>query len=99
MEEGGDPVAPGRGRFHVTADDRLFVVYVEHDLENYNLPFGRFRLLEILEDSPAVDRQTVTIEKPMAMFYTAGVRARNDPSSIIDILGDASNESFHHRKV
>ena len=58
-------------------------------LDNDNFPIGRLQLLELIEASSAVVSRAVQIEKPMAMFYTADVRAGNEPSSIFDILGDA----------
>lgn len=89
-EEGKSSERPGRGRFHVTPDNRLLVFfYVSGSDAN-----GRFvsenRLLEILPGPGAPgfrEPVRVPLEKPLTDFMIATVRAGSPPSRTLNLLG------------
>lgn len=89
-EEGQKGGQLGRGRFHVTPDGRLLVLYyVEGVSEN--------RLIEIHSDGTFGVPVTVPLKHPLQRFFTAGVRGGSAPSMTIDILGESGNTQRYCR--
>ena len=83
---------PGKGRFQVTKDNRLFVFYYVHGGPK---EIKENRLVEIsLEKDHAVSKPVkLKVNRPLSNFYTANIRAGSAPSSILDVYGkDEKNE-------
>ncbi len=86
-EEGQSNERPGRARFYITPENRLFVFfYVSGSDANGQLILEN-RLLEILADSTISESVRVPLTRPFTEFFTATVRAGSPPSHTLDILG------------
>lgn len=86
-EEGGANERPGRGRFHITPDNRLFVFAYVSGSDANGRPISENRLLEILPDGSAGGWVRVPLERPFTSFFTATVRAGSPASRTLDVLG------------
>jgi len=86
-EEGKSNEQPGRGRFQVTADNRLFVIFYVQGTDASGRRVSENRLLEILADGSASDAVRVPLSKPFTEFYTATPRAGSPPSRTLELLG------------
>ncbi|UCG47512.1 MAG: hypothetical protein JSU94_18755 [Phycisphaerales bacterium] len=86
-EEGKSNERPGRGRFHVTPDNRLFVFFYVSGADTEGRSVSENRLLEILPDGSAGESVRVPLERPFTSFMTVTVRAGSAPSRILDVLG------------
>ena len=92
-KEGEASDQPHSGRFHVTADGRLFVFFsvradrgeAGSELEN--------RLVEIGPEGSVGVHATVPMKHPFRSFFTATVRAGCPPSKTLDLLGERSGAS------
>lgn len=72
----------GNGRFQVSPDGRLFVIYYVGGNVSEN------RIVEVLKDGVIGQAVKVPLQKPLSSFYTATPRAGCAPSYTIDMLGD-----------
>jgi len=79
------PQTPGRGRFHVTGDGKLLVIYYVRAGRG-----GENRLIEIRSDGEFTQPVPLPMKRPMGVFFTASVRAGCSPSNQIDLLGDGA---------
>ncbi|MBN1508552.1 MAG: hypothetical protein JW955_17010 [Sedimentisphaerales bacterium] len=86
-EEGGSSEQPGRGRFHVGPDSRLFVFFYVSGSDSNDRPVSENRILEILRDGSVSDSIRIPLKKPFTNFMTATPRAGSPPSGILDLLG------------
>lgn len=86
-EEGKSNEQPGRGRFHVTADNRLLVFFYVHGSDASGQRVSENRLLEILPDGTVRPAVRVPLEKPFTSSFTATVRAGTPPSDTLELLG------------
>lgn len=86
-EEGKSNERPGRGRFHITADHRLFVFCYVGGSDSTGQPVSENRLLEIYADGTVGTPVPVPLEKPFTDFFTATVRAGSSPSPTLEVLG------------
>lgn len=89
VEEGdGQSPLPGRGRFIVTPQGKLFVFLVVQvrDAKGQRVPENR--LVEIGRDGKLGPFVTVPLKTPLATFFTASVRAGCAPSNTLDLLGE-----------
>jgi len=86
-EEGKSNERPGRGRFHITADHRLFVFFYVGGSDAAGRPVAENRLLEIYADGTVGTSVSVPLEKPFTNFFTATVRAGSPPSPTLEVLG------------
>jgi hypothetical protein len=86
-EEGKSNERPGRGRFHITPENRLFVFYYVQGADASGRAVSENRILEILADGSATDATGVPLIKPFTEFYTATVRAGSPPSRTLELLG------------
>ncbi|UCD50161.1 MAG: hypothetical protein JSW27_21860 [Phycisphaerales bacterium] len=86
-EEGGSSERPGRGRFHVTPDNRLFVFFYVSGTNANGQSISENRLLEIHADGSVGQAVRVPLEKPFSDFFTATVRAGSLPSLTLELLG------------
>ncbi|MBM3855053.1 MAG: hypothetical protein FJ399_18175 [Verrucomicrobia bacterium] len=74
------------GRFHVTPDQRLFVVYYAAGTEG-GKRVSENRLQEIRAGGQPGAVVRVPLARPFRTFFTATVRAGSPPSDVIDLLG------------
>jgi hypothetical protein len=98
-EEGEEQLVPGRGRFHVTADNRLFVfyhVYGKSEGENF---LNENRLIEIRNNYSLGPPQKVNLQRPLSSFFTASIRGGTAPSDIIDLLGDDGKNTMRYVRI
>lgn len=86
-EEGRSNERPGRGRFHVARENRLFVFFYVSGSDTKGRPISENRLLEILSDGSVGESVRVPLDRPFTEFFTATVRAGSAPSDKLDILG------------
>jgi hypothetical protein len=86
-EEGKANERPGRARFHVTPDNRLFVFYYVSGSNANGQPVSENRLQEILPDGSVSEPVRVPLKEPFVDFMTATVRAGSPPSKALDVLG------------
>lgn len=86
-EEGKSNEQPGRGRFHVTPDGRLFVFFYVSGSDAEGQSVSENRLLEIRSDGSVGPAVRVPLQKPFGSFYTATVRAGSPPSQTLELLG------------
>ncbi len=89
--EGGPWQIPGRARFQVTPQNRLFVVfYVSgHDAKGTNL--AENRVLELFPDGQFNLAVRLPLAHAMTDFMTATVRAGSPPSNVLEMLGQKIN--------
>ncbi len=85
--EGVSNERPGRGRFHVTPDHRLFVFFYVSGTDAQGNRVSENRLLEISPDGAVGPAVRVPLEKPFTEFYTATTRAGSPPSPALELLG------------
>ena len=86
-EEGGSNERPGRARFHITPENRLFVFLYVSGSDADGRRISENRLLEILPDGSPGEAVRVPLEKPFGDFMTATVRAGSPPSRKLDLVG------------
>jgi hypothetical protein len=80
------------GRFQVTPDHRLFVVFYAVGTEG-GRRVSENRLQEIRADGKLGPAVRVPLAKPFRTFFTATVRAGSPPSEVIDLLGQQAGTS------
>ena len=86
---------PGKGRFQVTPENRLFIFYYVHSENN---EFRENRIVEVLADKGISVPVRVELRRPFSNFFTATVRGGSKPSDIIDVYGkDEKNEMRYAR--
>lgn len=86
-EEGGAQAIPGRGRFHVTPDHRLWLFYYVSGRNADGRALSENRLMELFPDGQSGASVTVPLKRPFTEFYTATTRAGSSPSEVLDLLG------------
>ncbi|MHC4354551.1 MAG: hypothetical protein ACYS0H_17745, partial [Planctomycetota bacterium] len=86
-EEGKSNERPGRGRFHVTGDNRLFVFFYVNGTNASGQRISENRLLEILAGGAVGKSVRVPLTKPFTSFFTATIRAGTLPSNTLELLG------------
>ncbi|MEE9461542.1 MAG: hypothetical protein V3V53_06910 [Bacteroidales bacterium] len=84
LSEESDELLPGRGRFQITPENRLFVFYHVFSRDS---EFTENRVVEILKDYRLSAPVKVALKRPFSSFFTATVRGGSEPSNIIDVLG------------
>lgn len=91
-EEGKSNDIPGSGRFQVTPDNRLFVIYcINHkDTEGKNVTENR--IMELSSKGVPGIPVTLPFRKPFTQFFTATARGGSAPSNILDILGNVAGQ-------
>lgn len=91
LMEGGEGLGdeiPGRtARFHVTPDDRLFVVYYVSGTNPQGSSVSENRIMELLPDGSAAEPVPVPLEHPFQVFFTATPRGGSPPSTTLDLFG------------
>ena len=86
-EEGRPGFYPGRGRFHVTPDGRLFAFYYVYGTDATGKAACENRLIELHADGASGVAVRVPLKHPFLDCFTATVRAGSQPSAILDLLG------------
>ncbi|MGD0090699.1 MAG: hypothetical protein ABSE73_12335 [Planctomycetota bacterium] len=86
-EEGGAGEIPGRGRFHVTPEGRLFVFCYVSGTDAAGKRVDENRLLELLPDGSTGPQARVPLKQPFTEFFTATPRGGSPPSPVLDVLG------------
>jgi hypothetical protein len=97
-DEGQKREQPGRGRFHVTPDGRLLVLYYVSGPSATGARVSENRLVEIHADGTLGEPVKVPLKRPMDSFFTAGVRGGSAPSATIDVLGE-SNSTMRYCRI
>jgi hypothetical protein len=87
IEEGQAGERPGNGRFHVTEDGRLFVIYHVRGTSADGLNQSEDRVVELLPDGSQSEAVAVPLKRPFTRFYTATWRNGSAPSHLIDVYG------------
>ena len=85
--ESGPQTVPGRGRFNVTPDNRLFVVFYMSGREASGKAVSENRLLEIESNGSISAPVRLPLKPPFSEFFTATVRAGSPPSNALELLG------------
>jgi len=96
LSEESDELLPGRGRFQVTPENRLFVFYHVYGRDS---EFKGNRVVEILKDFRLSAPVKVALKRPFSSFFTATVRGGSEPSNIIDILGDGGQHEMRYASI
>jgi len=78
---------PCWGRFHTTADGRLFVFCTLGHRTSDDPKAASARILEIYADGNVSEPVPVPLKVPLMMFFTATPRGGSRPSDILDVLG------------
>ncbi|MGA2035356.1 MAG: hypothetical protein ABSG68_24170, partial [Thermoguttaceae bacterium] len=92
-EEGGAGEIPGRARFHVTPDGRLFAFYYVHGKDAAGKAVSENRITELRPDETNGPVVRVPLKQPFQEYFTATVRAGSPPLTMLDILGQRINAS------
>jgi len=90
---GNETVSPGCARFHVAQDGALFAVLWIGGAHPGNY------LMRIQPAQGDVSMIPIPFKKPLGSFSLASVRAGNRPSNVIDILGQASDDTMAYAQV
>jgi hypothetical protein len=100
-EEGKSNERPGRGRFQITPDNRLFVFFYVSGSNSTGKSISENRLLEILPDGSASNAISVPLKKPFTDFFTATTRAGSPPSKTLELLGtrQGSNTTISFARI
>ena len=85
-EEGGAGEVPGRGRFHVTLDSRLFAFYYVHGKDAAGRAVSENRVMELRPDGTSGPQVRVPLKQPLYAYFTATIGAAR-ASAILDVLG------------
>jgi hypothetical protein len=96
FSEEADNVLPGRGRFQVTPENRLFVFYHVYGGEG---DFTENRVVEIWKDFRLSAHVKVALKRPFNSFFTATVRGGSAPSNIIDVLGEDEQHEMRYARI
>ena len=91
------PVAT-TGRFHATPYGRLWIIcYVSGTERNgangTENTVSENRIVEIKNGAPTGNFLTIPLKKPFSLFFTASIRAGNEPSMILDLHGICPNHN------
>jgi hypothetical protein len=83
----GQGEVPSWGRFQVTPEKRLFVVYYVQGKDAAGQSVSENRLMEIYPDGAASKPMRVPLRKPFTAYFTATVRGGSPPSKALELLG------------
>ncbi len=100
-EEGKSNERPGRGRFQITPDNRLFVFFYVSGSDAAGKSISENRLLEILPDGSVSKAVRVPLQRPFTDFFTATIRAGSPPSRTLELLGtrQGSNTTISFARI
>ena len=86
-EEGQSREVPGRARFQITPEGRLFVFGYVSGANAQGERVSENRLIELFADGGASGWVKAPLKRPLSDFFTATVRAGSPPSRTLDLLG------------
>jgi hypothetical protein len=86
-KEGESNEIPGRGRFQVTPEGRLFVFCYVSGSDAAGNGISEDRIMELYRDGGASPWVKVPMKHPMSDYFTATVRAGSRPSRLLELLG------------
>lgn len=86
-EEGGSQEVPGRGRFQITPDERVFVVFYISGRDRDGKAVAENRLLEVRRDGSTGEAVRLPLKQPFSEFFAATVRGGSPPSNTLELLG------------
>jgi len=86
-ESDSDNLYPGTSRFHITPDERLFVIYYVKGRLSSNSEFSENQIIEIYKDGRLGTSKKIPFKLAFTNFQTATPRAGSLPSYWVDILG------------
>jgi len=100
-EEGKSNERPGRGRFHVTPHNRLFVFFHVSGKDANGNRLSENRLLEIVSGGVVGKFKRIPLKKPFTSFFTATIRAGTSPSNILELLGtqEGSRKTISYARI
>ncbi|MBK9390752.1 MAG: hypothetical protein IPN68_11335 [Bacteroidetes bacterium] len=100
-EEGKGNLIPGRGRFHITPDNRILVLYFISGTDTAGNKIAENRIVEIFRGGIAGKEVVLPLRNPFTNFFTSTVRAGSQPSNLIDILGtpEGINNSIRYARI
>ena len=86
-EEGRPGLTAGAARFHVTPDQRLWVICYVSGTGAGGKSVSENRLFEMLPDGTAGEPVSVPLKQPFTSFFTTTIRGGSPPSDTLDLLG------------
>jgi len=89
--EGKSDEFPGYARFHVSAENKLYVLY-------YCSRKGQNKIMEITENGHN-EPVLIPLQRPFGMFFTSIERGGSKPSDIIDIYGPGENTIIRYARI
>lgn len=94
-----ETITPSFGRFHVTADEGLYVIVSGTGGKANARTRGNFVGL-ITADSAGVEFTRIALDHPFGTFFTNTIRGGSAPSDIIDMFGIADdNPNLRYARV
>lgn len=99
--EGEPGLVAGRSRFHVTPDERLFVVSYLSGIEKDGQSVSENRLYEIGPGGELGSHSTISLDRPFTNFFTATPRSGSKPSRYLEFLGTQAglSQSISYARV
>jgi hypothetical protein len=99
--EGAPGLIASAARFHVTPDQRLFVVFRVGGTAATGANVSENRLVELLPDGAMSAMVRIAFQKTFTSYFTATVRAGSMPSYAIELLGqrEGSPNTISYAKV
>ena len=80
------------GRFHVTPDHRLFVMYYASGTEASGRNVAENRIMEILAEGATGDPVRLPLAKPFTSYFTTTERGGSPPSRTLEMLGQRAGD-------
>ena len=84
---GASGLSGSASRFHVTPDDRIFVVYRIFDIGKDGRRLMENRIVELLPDGTTGASVRIPFKQAFNSFFTTTVRAGSPPSWTLELLG------------
>lgn len=100
LAEGGEGlgrVRPGAGRFHVTEDARLVILYYQRGFHERSQEASENRIVEIDLEGNLSAPISVKLQQPFTSFFTATIRAGCKPSDVLDVFGSVGRTMRYAR--
>jgi len=99
--EGMEKYSIGWGRFHVTDDNRLFMIFYVSGITPDGSQKAENRILEVYKDGSVSPSRKIPLKDPMSFFMTATHRGGTLPSKTIDVVGYGVNERLkvHYARI
>jgi hypothetical protein len=91
--EGGPNEIPGTARFHVTPDNRLWVIGYVSGTDKSGSAVSENRLMPMDTNGNVGPSLRVPLRKPFTSFFTATLRAGSAPSDWLELLGHQAGQS------